>query len=49
MKRKKYVIYVKRNFAMIKIMKKNLKTRKKSDNTVITTDNLEELLLVYAI
>ena len=42
MKSKKYVIYVKKSFVMIK-------TRKKSEITVITPENLEELLIAYAI
>ena len=42
MKSKKYVIYVEKNFLMIK-------TRKKSEITAITPENLEELLIAYAI
>ena len=39
----------KKSFVLIKIMKKNLKTRKKSEIIVITPENLEELLIVNAI
>ena len=50
MKSKKYVIYVKKEFCddnKKKIVKKE--TRKKSEITVITPENLEELLIAYAI
>ena len=42
MKSKKYAIYVKKHFVMIK-------TRKKSEITAISSENLEELLIVNAI
>ena len=42
MKSKKYVIYVKKSFVMIK-------TRKKSEIIAITPENLEKLLIVNAI
>ena len=42
MKSKKYAIYVKKNFLMIK-------TRKKSEITAISPEKLEELLIVNAI
>ena len=38
-----------KSFVMIKIMKKNLKARKKSEIIVIAPENLEELLIVNAI
>ena len=42
MKSKKYVIYVKKSYVTIE-------TRKKSDIITITPENLEELLIAYAI
>ena len=49
MKSKKYVIYVEKSFVMMKIMKKNLKTRGKSEIIIITPENREEMLLVNAV
>ena len=49
MKSKKNVIYVKKGFAQIKIMKKTLNYTKKSKIIVISPKNLEELLIVFAI
>ena len=37
---KKFVIYVKNNFVLIKIMKKNLKKCEKSEVVVIIQENL---------
>ena len=38
----KFVIYVKKNFVLMKIIKRNLKQCKKSKIIVITQDNIEE-------
>ena len=40
MKIKKFVIYVKNNFVLIKIMKKNFKKWEKSEIVVIIQENL---------
>ena len=45
MKSKKFVIYVKKNFILIKI----IKNFKKSEIIVIIQENIEELLIVFAI
>ena len=45
----KFVIYVKENFVLIKIIKKNFKKCKKLEIIVITQENTEELLIVFAI
>ena len=49
MKTKKYAIYAKKSFVMIKIMKKNFKAKKRSEIIAITPANLEELLIMNAI
>ena len=49
MKTKKFVIYVKKNFVLMKIIKRNLKQCKKSKITVITQVDTEERLIVSAI
>ena len=49
MKSKKYAIYAKKSFAMMEIIKKNLKTKNKSVIIVITPENLDELLIANAI
>ena len=45
----KNLIYAKKNFVRIKIMKKNLNGCKKSEIIVIIQRNIEELLVVFAI
>ena len=49
MKTKKFVIYVKKNFVLMKIIKRNLKKCKKLEITVIAQENIEELLIVFVI
>ena len=49
MKVKKYVIYAKEDFAMVKIKKANLNVIIKSDIIVTELENLEELLIVISI
>ena len=49
MRDKKHVAYAKGDFVMIKINKKNVNYTKKSEIIVITPENLEELLIVFAI
>ena len=49
MKSKRYVIYAKNSFVMIKIKKKNLNCTKKLEIIVITLENLEQQLIVFAI
>ena len=49
MKSKRYVIYAKNSFVMIKIKKKNLNGIKKLEIIVITLENLEQQLTVLAI
>ena len=49
MKGKKYVIYAKKNFVMMKKRKVNLNYIIKSEIIVITPENLEEMLIVFAI
>ena len=49
MKSKRYVIYAKNSFVMIKIKKKNLNGIKKLEIIVITLENLEQQLTVFAI
>ena len=49
MKCKRYVIYAKNSFVMIKIKKKNLNGTKKLEIIVITLENLEQQLTVFAI
>ena len=46
-KKQKHVIYAKKNFVMIKMMKTIL-IEKRLKTTVITQENLEELLIVNA-
>ena len=48
MKSKKYVIYAKKSFVLMKMRKMNLNYTKKSQIIVITLENLEELLIVFA-
>ena len=49
MKIRKFAIYVKKNFVLTKIVKKNLKQSKKEEIIVITQENIEELLIVTVI
>ena len=49
MKSKKYVIYVKKSFVMIKMKKINLNYIKKLEIIVIIQENLEELLIAFVI
>ena len=49
MKAKKYVIYAKKSFVMIKIRKANMPFIIKSEIIAITPENLEELLIIFAI
>ena len=49
MKNKKYVTYAKESFVMIKIRKANMTFIIKSEIIVITQENLEELLIIFAI
>ena len=48
MKSKKHVIYVKESFVRMKMMK-IIKIKKRLKITVITSENLEELLIACAI
>ena len=48
-KAKKYVIYAKRDFVMIKIKKVNLNFIIKLEIIFITPENLEGLLIIFAI
>ena len=43
----KFVIYVKMNFVLMKIIKRNLKQCKNSKIIVITQDNIEEQHIVF--
>ena len=45
----KFVIYVKKNFVLMKIIKRNLKQCKNSKIIVITQDNIEEQHIVFVI
>ena len=49
MKAKKYVIYAKKSFVMIKMRKANMPFIIKSEIIAITPGNLEELLIIFAI
>ena len=49
MKDKKYVIYAIKSFVMIKIRKWNMTFIIKLEIIVITLENLEELLIIFAI
>ena len=49
MKGKKFIMYVKKSFFMMKIKKMNLNYTQKSEIIVITQENLEERLIVFAI
>ena len=49
MKSKKYVIYVKKSFIMVKMKKINLNYIKKLGIIVIIQENLEELLIAFVI
>ena len=49
MKSKKYATYAKKSFVLMKIRKMNLNYTKKSKIIAITLENLEELLIVFAI
>ena len=49
MKSKKTAIYVKKSFVLMKMMKINLNYAKKSEIIVATQENLEELLIAFAI
>ena len=48
MKAKKYVIYAKKGFVMMKIRKANMPFIIKSEIIAITPENLEELLKIFA-
>ena len=48
-KEQKHVTYAKVSFVMIKIRRANLNVIIKSEIIVITPENLEELLIVFAI
>ena len=48
-KDKKHVTYAKESFVMLKIRKANLNYSKKAEIIVITPENLEELLIVFAV
>ena len=47
MKGKKFVIYAKKSFVMMKMRKVNLNYIIKSETIVITLENKEELLIVF--
>ena len=49
LKSKKFVIYVKKNFVLIRMMRINLNYTIKSEITVIKQENLEELLIIFVI
>ena len=49
MKNKKSVIYAKKNFVLIKIIKKNLNYTIELEIIVIIQENIEELLIVFVI
>ena len=49
MKSKRFVTYSKKNLVQMKIIKMNLNYTLKSEVIVITHENLEELLIVFAI
>ena len=49
MKNKKYATYVKKSFVMIKMKRINLNYIKKLGMIVIVQENLEELLIAFAI
>ena len=49
MKSKKFITYAKKNLVVMKIMKMHLNYTTKSEIFVITLENLEELLIVFAI
>ena len=44
-----FAIYVRKNFVQIKIIRKNLNHTVKSEIIVIIQENIEELLIVFAI
>ena len=48
MKSKKYAIYVKKGFVMIKIKKANMTFIIKQEIIATTPENLEELLIIFA-
>ena len=48
MKNKKFVTYAKKSFVMMKMRKVNLNYIKKLEIIVITPENLEEMLIVFA-
>ena len=49
MKSKTFVTYVKRNLVLMKMIKMHLNYTIKSEIIVIITENLEELLIAFAI
>ena len=49
MKSNKNATFVKKSFVMIKMKKRNLKYTKKLEIIVIIQENLEELLIAFAI
>ena len=49
MKSKKFVTYLKKNSVQMKMIKMNLNYTVKSEIIVITRENIEELLIVFAI
>ena len=49
MKNKKFATYAKKNFSLMKMIKIHLNYTIKSEIIVITQENLEELLILFAI
>ena len=49
MKTKRFVTYVKNNLELMKMIKRNLNYTIKSEIIVIALEDLEELLIVFAI
>ena len=49
MKSKKYATYAKKSFVQMKMRKMNLDNTKESEIIAILRENLEELLIVFAI
>ena len=49
MKSKKFVIYAKKSFFLMKMRKINLNYTKKLEIIVITQEKLEELLIIFVI
>ena len=49
MKSKEFVTYVKENLVLMKVIKRHLNYTIKAEIIVITLENLEKLLIVFAI